>query len=44
VPNIPPRILLLDDVTTSGATFLAAATALKAAGVRQIIALAVAKA
>ncbi len=40
----PPRIILLDDVTTSGATFLAAATALKAAGVRQIMALAVAKA
>jgi ComF family protein len=42
--TIPSRILLLDDVTTSGATFLAAATALKVAGARQIIALAVAKA
>ena len=41
---VPPRIILLDDVTTSGATFLAATQALKGAGVRQIIALAVAKA
>lgn len=38
------RILLVDDVTTSGATFFAAAKALKAAGARSILALAAAKA
>lgn len=38
------RVLLIDDVTTSGATFLAAAETLKAAGGRNILALAVAKA
>jgi len=41
---VPSRIILLDDVTTSGATFLAATRALKRAGARQIVALAVAKA
>jgi ComF family protein len=38
------KIVLIDDVTTSGATFLEAARALKAAGAGRIIALAVAKA
>ena len=38
------NILLIDDVTTSGATFREAATALKAAGARTIIAVAAAKA
>jgi ComF family protein len=38
------RIILIDDVTTSGATFFAAALALKAAGARSILALAAAKA
>jgi len=37
------NILLLDDVITSGATFLEASLALKAAGARKIIALAAAK-
>jgi len=36
------NILLVDDVTTSGATFLEAAQELKKAGARKIIALAVA--
>ncbi len=38
------KILLIDDVTTSGSTFLEAARALKAAGARRIIAVAAAKA
>lgn len=38
------RVILIDDVTTSGATFLAAAEALKAAGARSVLALAAAKA
>ncbi|MFA6354088.1 MAG: phosphoribosyltransferase family protein [Candidatus Paceibacterota bacterium] len=38
------KILLIDDVTTSGATFLAAAEILKKAGAGKIIALAAAKA
>lgn len=38
------NIILLDDVTTSGATFLEAARALKAAGAGKIFALAAAKA
>ena len=38
------NILLIDDVTTSGATFLEAALALKAAGANKIICLAAAKA
>jgi ComF family protein len=37
------NILLIDDVSTSGATFLEAATTLKSAGAGKIIALAVAK-
>lgn len=38
------NIILIDDVTTSGATFLEAARALKAAGAGKIVALAAAKA
>ncbi|MDE2019197.1 MAG: ComF family protein [Patescibacteria group bacterium] len=38
------KILLIDDVTTSGTTFMEAASALKKAGARKIIALAAAKA
>jgi predicted amidophosphoribosyltransferase len=38
------RIILLDDVTTSGATLSEAAKALRRAGARNIIALTVAKA
>lgn len=38
------KILLIDDVTTSGTTFLEAASALKAAGAGKIIAVAAAKA
>ncbi len=38
------NIVLIDDVSTSGATFLEAATTLKTAGARKIIALATAKA
>ena len=38
------NIILIDDVTTSGATFLEAATTLKNAGAKKIIALAVARA
>jgi competence protein ComFC len=38
------RVLLIDDVTTSGATFLEAAHALRAAGAETVIAMAVAKA
>jgi competence protein ComFC len=37
------NIILIDDVTTSGATFVSAALALRDAGVRRIIALAMAK-
>ncbi len=40
----PKKIILLDDVTTSGATFREAATTLKKAGARTIYAVAVAKA
>ena len=38
------RIILIDDVSTSGATFLEAATALRKAGAKQILAFAAAKA
>lgn len=38
------KIILIDDVTTSGATFTEAATVLRAAGARKIFALAAAKA
>ena len=40
----PKNILLLDDVTTSGATFRSASSVLKSAGARKILAIAVAKA
>lgn len=40
----PRKVILIDDVTTSGATFTEAATALRSSGVRKIFALAVAKA
>jgi predicted amidophosphoribosyltransferase len=38
------NIILIDDVTTSGTTFMEAATVLKAGGAKRIIALAVAQA
>jgi predicted amidophosphoribosyltransferase len=40
---VPPRVLLLDDVFTTGATLDAAAVALKAAGAREVRAVAVAR-
>lgn len=45
-PDLLPKsnIILLDDVTTSGATFFEAATALREAGTRRILAIAAAKA
>jgi ComF family protein len=42
--SLKKNVLLIDDVTTSGATFLEAARTLKAAGAKKIIALAAAKA
>jgi len=42
--TIPRNVVLVDDVTTSGATFFEAASVLKSLKVRRIIALAVAKA
>ncbi len=39
----PGKVVLIDDVTTSGATFTESATALRAAGTRKILALAAAK-
>jgi len=44
IKNAFGKILLIDDVTTSGATFTEAALALRAAGAKKILALAVAKA
>ncbi len=45
-PNtaVPRKVILIDDVTTSGATFFEAASVLRRAGVKKIFALAVAKA
>ncbi|MFH0987948.1 MAG: ComF family protein [Parcubacteria group bacterium] len=40
--NIPARVVLLDDVLTSGATFIQAARALRTAGVREVVCVAVA--
>ena len=42
--DLPPRLLLVDDVVTSGATLREAARTLAAAGVQEITALAVAAA
>ncbi len=42
-PIAGKRVILVDDVTTSGATFREAATALKRSGARSVLALAVAK-
>jgi predicted amidophosphoribosyltransferase len=41
---IPKNIILIDDVTASGATLFEAARALKSAGARTVIALTAAKA
>ncbi|OQX29682.1 MAG: hypothetical protein B0D92_02450 [Spirochaeta sp. LUC14_002_19_P3] len=39
--NLPPSVILLDDVTTTGATLSKCATILKSAGVKQVFAMAV---
>ena len=40
--NIPKQIILIDDVLTTGTTFIEAAKTLKKAGVNKVICLAVA--
>ena len=40
---IPERVILVDDVLTTGATLMAAASALKEAGIEQVFGLTVAR-
>ncbi|MBV8758671.1 MAG: hypothetical protein JO257_15400 [Deltaproteobacteria bacterium] len=41
---MPERVVLVDDVVTTGATLAACATALRAAGAREVIGVSIARA